>query len=597
MSETRLDIRSRLVLVAACLAVLLTAFEVRTPVISLGPVSFTTSELAAGLLIIASLVYACANLSWYLSRRALDLAVLLFLLVNFLSAALVAEDRPGAFKFALRMTYAALVYLAVSRLPARARSWLWLAGGVTAALMIVTVVGLLENFVSAVQWPDLLEPFQEGVIIFGTFYNVRVSSTLPFPTVFSMFLELALPMALALGLWLAGRQARRSRRLWLEAATVALLAAVMVLQVFTYTRSALVATPVAMLGGAMLAGLYGYGRRVWVFLGLGVVFLAIAVVASVLFSNKMASRLDLAEQERHYGAEYTLISGPSELSLGQAGTVRIHVKNTGSINWTSEPDGEVALVYRWRTYPQNEYYEMPSYIVTEMPYVVPPGGEVDLTADFLVPEEGGRYVLVFELFKTHVSLFSSAGVAPLIMPLEFINGKSRPLTITENSESFEAIEPAQVTATRSQLWRAGFKAWKANPLLGLGPDQFRIRYNDYAPELEHDARIRTHNIFLESAATTGVAGLAVMIFLIIRLFTVQFRLVRNRNQGTAARLVSLALIVASLAYVAHGMLDCFLWQTGIAFLFFTYLGLTSWLDFEVKSEKKTEPVRSFRSGL
>src|SRR5659263_7028 len=250
-----------------------------------------------------------------------------------------------------------------------------------------------------------------------------------------------------------------------------------------------------MLGGAMLAGLYGYGRRVWVFLGLGVVFLAIAVVASVLFSNKMASRLDLAEQERHYGAEYTLISGPSELSLGQAGTVRIHIKNTGSINWTSEPDGEVALVYRWRTYPQNEYYEMPSYIVTEMPYVVPPGGEVDLTADFLVPEEGGRYVLVFELFKTHVSLFSSAGVAPLIMPLEFINGKSRPLTITENSESFEAIEPAQVTATRSQLWRAGFKAWKANPLLGLGPDQFRIRYNDYAPELEHDARIRTHNIF------------------------------------------------------------------------------------------------------
>lgn len=597
MSETRLDIRSRLVLVAACLAVLLTAFEVRTPVISLGPVSFTTSELAAGLLIIASLVYACANLSWYLSRRALDLAVLLFLLVNFLSAALVAEDRPGAFKFALRMTYAALVYLAVSRLPARARSWLWLAGGVTAALMIVTVVGLLENFVSAVQWPDLLEPFQEGAITFGTFYNVRVSSTLPFPTVFSMFLELALPMALALGLWLAGRQARRSRRLWLEAATVVLLAAVMVLQVFTYTRSALVATPVAMLGGAMLAGLYGYGRRVWVFLGLGVVFLAIAVVASVLFSNKMASRLDLAEQERHYGAEYTLISGPSELSLGQAGTVRIHVKNTGSINWTSEPDGEVALVYRWRTYPQNEYYEMPSYIVTEMPYVVPPGGEVDLTADFLVPEEGGRYVLVFELFKTHICLFSSAGVAPLIMPLEFINGKSRPLTITENSESFEAIEPAQVTATRSQLWRVGFKAWKANPLLGLGPDQFRIRYNDYAPELEHDARIRTHNIFLESAATTGVAGLAVMIFLIIRLFTVQFRLVRNRNQGTAARLVSLALIVASLAYVAHGMLDCFLWQTGIAFLFFTYLGLTSWLDFEVKSEKKTEPVRSFRSGL
>lgn len=584
MSETRLDIRSRLVLVAACLTVLFTAFELKTPVISLGPVNFTTSELAAGFLIIASLVYAAANLSWYLSRRALDVAVLLFLLVNFLSAALVADDKPGAFKFALRMTYAALVYLAVSRLPARARSWLWLAGGVTATLMIVTVIGLLENFISAVQWPDLLEPFQEGVITFGTFYNVRVSATLPFPTVFSMFLELALPMSLALGLWLVGRQARRGRRLWLEAATVALLAAVMVLQIFTYTRSALVAAPVALLTGAALAAFYGYGRRVWIFLGLGVIFLVATVGVSVLFSNKMASRLDLAEQERHYGAEYTLISSPGELTLGQTGTAGIHIKNTGSITWTSEPDEKVSLGYRWLTYPQKEYYELPSYIITEMPRVVPPGDEVDLTADFMIPEENGRYVLVYELFKTHVSWFSSAGVPPLIFPLEFINGKSRPLKISESSESFEAIEPAVATSTRSQLWRAGLKVWKGNLVLGVGPDQFRKRYNEYEPGIEHDERVRTHNIFLEAATTTGIVGLAVMVFLLVRTFTVQFRLVRNRRQEEGARLVSLALIIASMAYVVHGMLDCFLWQTGVAFLFFAYLGLTSWLDHKSKME-------------
>jgi hypothetical protein len=582
VSETRLDIRSRLVLVAACLTVLFTAFELKTPVISLGPVNFTTSELAAGFLIIASLVYAAANLSWYLSRRALDVAVLLFLLVNFLSAALVADDKPGAFKFALRMTYAALVYLAVSRLPARIRSWLWLAGGVTAALIIVTVIGLLENFISAVQWPDLLEPFQEGVITFGTFYNVRVSATLPFPTVFSMFLELALPLSLALGLWLAGSQARRGRRLWLEAATVVLLAAVMALQVFTYTRSALVATPVALLTGAALAAFYGYGRRVWIFLGLGVIFLVATVGVSVLFSNKMASRLDLAEQERHYGAEYTLISSPGELTLGQTGTAGIHIKNTGSITWTSEPDEKVSLGYRWLTYPQKEYYELPSYIITEMPRVVPPGDEVDLTADFMIPEENGRYVLVYELFKTHVSWFSSAGVPPLIFPLEFINGKSRPLKISESSESFEAIEPAVATSTRSQLWRAGLKVWKGNLVLGVGPDQFRKRYNEYEPGIEHDERVRTHNIFLEAATTTGIVGLAVMVFLLVRTFTVQFRLVRNRRQEEGARLVSLALIIASMAYVVHGMMDCFLWQTGVAFLFFAYLGLTSWLDHKSK---------------
>ncbi|MHB1325416.1 MAG: O-antigen ligase family protein [Thermoleophilia bacterium] len=582
MSEAHLDRRSRLVLVAACLTVLFTAFEVKTPVFSLGPVNFTTSELAAGFLIIASLVYASAKLSWYLPRRALDVAVLLFLLVNFLSAALAAEDKPGAFKFALRMAYAALVYLAVSRLPAHTRSWLWLAGGMTAALMIVTVVGLLENFISAVQWPDLLAPFQEGVITFGTFYNVRVSSTLPFPTVFSMFIELALPLALALGLWLAGRETRRARRLWLEAATVVTLAAVMVLQVFTYTRSALVATPVAMLTGAALAAFYGYGRRVWILMALGVVFLGATVGVSVLFSNKMASRLDVSEQERHYGADYTLTSAPGELALGQTGSARIHIKNTGSITWTSDPDEKVSLGYRWLTYPQKEYYELPTYIITEMPTVVPPGGEVDLTTDFLIPEENGRYVLVYELFKTHVSWFSSAGVPPLIFPLEFINGKSRPLKISESSESFEAIEPAVATSTRSQLWRAGLKVWKDNLVLGVGPDQFRKRYNEYEPGIERDDRVRTHNIFLEAAATTGIVGLAVMIFLLVRMFTVQFRLVRNRKQEDGARLVSLALIIASIAYVVHGMMDDFLWQTGVAFLLFTYLGLTSWLDHKSK---------------
>jgi hypothetical protein len=32
-----------------------------------------------------------------------------------------------------------------------------------------------------------------------------------------------------------------------------------------------------------------------------------------------------------------------------------------------------------------------------------------------------------------------------------------------------------------------------------------------------------------------------------------------------------------VAYVVHGVLDFFLWQTGIAFTFFAELGLTAWL--------------------
>ncbi len=588
MSEARLDIRSRLVVIAACLAAVFTAFEIRTPVITAGPVGFTTSEAAAGLLIFTSLIYAVSNLSWYLSRRKLDVAVILFLFVNFLSAALVAEDKPGALKFSLRMTYAALVYLAVSRLPARSRGHLWIAGSIAAALVIVTVVGLMEDLIPSAQWPSILEPFQEGIITFGAFYNIRVASTLPFPTVLSMYLELTLPVALAFGLWFAGRAREKSRRLLIEAAVVVLLTGVMMLQIFTYTRTALVSTPVAFLGGAALAAVFGYGRRVWGFLILGAVVLAVTLGGLTLFSDKMASRLDVSWQAQRYGAEYTLRNMPTDLSLGQVGTARMHIRNLGSITWEAEGDDAVEGSYRWVNYPEKEIQQDIQYIVTKLPHSVPPGGEVDLVLDFKTPDHDGKYVFLLELAQKHVGLFSTAGVAPAVVPLEFVGGRSHLWVTSEPPASFEAGEPDVASVSRVQLWRAAYRAWRANPVLGLGPDQFRKRYNDYSPELPHDERVRAHNILLEAAATTGVIGLAVMVFMLIRVFTEQFRLVRNRRQGLGARLVSLALIVAFTSYVFHGILDCFLWQTGVAFLFFIYLGLTSWLQYASEGEPADE---------
>jgi len=48
-------------------------------------------------------------------------------------------------------------------------------------------------------------------------------------------------------------------------------------------------------------------------------------------------------------------------------------------------------------------------------------------------------------------------------------------------------------------------------------------------------------------------------------------------------LISLALLVGLMAYIGHGLFDCFLWQTGVAFLFFSLLGLTAWLDKKARS--------------
>jgi len=582
VSERRLDNRSQLVLAGACLAAFFTAFELKTPLFSIGPVSFTSSEIAGGILIIASLVFAAANFSWYRSRRALDVAVLLFAASNLISVA-VAEDKSSALKFSLRMLFAVLVYIAVSRLPARSRSHLWIAGTLAVTLTLITVIGLMENFISFVEWPSVLEPFQEGIVTFGTFYNIRIASTLPYPTVLSMYLELTLPLAIAFGLWLRSRQDNRNRQRWIAAATVALITAVMIVQVVTFTRTAFFSTSLSFLAGAVMAYIYGYGRRFWEYLLLGVVILGLTLGVMTLFSNKMAVRLGVGEQETHYGVEYKLISITPEIEMGQQNTAVIHVKNTGTINWEPTGDNEVWMGYRWLTYPDKQNYELDPNAdlkASSVPFVIPPGGEADIQQSFITPQEDGKYVLVFDLVKTHVSWFSSAGPSPLIIPLEFINGKAQPFTISETADNFKAGAPVLDTPTREQLWRAGYKTWKANPILGVGPDQFRFRYFNYMPELSRDELVRTHNIFLEALVNTGLIGLAVMIFLLARTVFVQFRLVHNRSQGWGARFVSLALLIAMIAYVIHGILDYFLWQTGITFLLFIFLGLTSWLYHE-----------------
>jgi len=587
MPEKRLDTLSRLVLAGACLTVLFTAFELKEPLFSLGPVSFTTSKLAAAFFIAASLVFAATRISWYVSRRVLDVAVAIFAISNFLSV-LAAQDKPSAFKFSIRLFSAVLVYLAVSRLPARSRAHLWVAGSAAVTLILVTVVGLLENFASFIQWTDVLEPLHEGVITFGTFYNVRVSSTLPFPTTLSIFLEMALPLALAFGIWYENRV--MTRRRWVTPLLVVLLAAVMLVQVLTFTRMALVVTPVSLLTGAWLAHIYGYGRRFWGYLLLGVAMLILTMGLMILFSNKFATRLDVAEQERHYGVEYTLLSLSPDIRLGQTGTARIHIKNTGTINWAPAGDDEVLFGYRWMTYPDNQVFDLEvDPFAPTIPESVPPGGESDVQVDFLVPKKAGKYVLVFDLAKLHVSWFSSAGPAPLIVPLEFVDGTARPMTIPETADSYKAGDPALETAARSSLWRAGFETWKANPVLGVGPDQFRVRYTDYSPDLPGDQRLRTHNIFLEAMADTGLIGLAAVVFLLLRMLLAQFLLVRDRSLKTGMRYVSLALLIGTLAYIGHGMVDYFLWQTGISFLFFIYAGLTSWLEREARDRVPEAP--------
>lgn len=569
--------RERLVLFGACLAIFFTVLEFRRSVFEMGSINFTTTELAAGFFFLTAAVWAAVDRGSFFSRRALDLAVILFLLSNFISSAF-SGDQPSAFKFSLRMTFAALFYVGVSRLPRKARSHIVIAGAITVTMLVVTLIGLMQSFIPGVDWPNVLSPWQEGNFTFGDFYNVRVSATMPYPTVLSMYLEIALPLGLALGLWLIGRKesVRVGRNLW-KAASIICVTAVLAVQLFTYARSALIATTVSMLTAAFLAMVYGYGRRVAVYFAATIIVMVLVLGTATVFSKTGAERYTAGDESRHYSAEYQLLTFPDKIAPGQEYNADLRVVNTSDVMWRKSGSDNFLVAYRWLEYPDRKPYEAVDVIRNELPFDVAPGESADVTVSFNTPEIPGQYVLAIELVKSGVGWLSKTGVTPVVVPLDFNSSAGSGFAIPEPPESFVYVDTKQQLLSRPVLWQAAIDMWKTKPLLGIGPGQFRSEYPKYVSGVKPDDRIEVNNIFLEALVNTGITGLLAMVFLLTLALWFQFRLVRDRSLGQSARLLALGLLAAMVAYVVHGMLDFFLWQNGVTFLFFAVLGLTAWL--------------------
>lgn len=580
---TRASSAEKLVLLGTAVAVIATAFEVREPLFDVGPVGFTSAELAAGFFFATVAVWAIdRGASYVLSRRALDVAILLFLMSNFLSTAFSSETG-STLKFSLRMTYAALLYFGISRLPGRPRSHRLIALITSALVVFVCIVGLMEGIFTSLPWHEILAPFREETVSFLFFYNVRASSTLPFPTIFSFYLELVMPIVISTGLWLVWRQKNQRKRRWLLLATMVLIALMLVVQILTFTRSAYVVTPIALTIGAAAAAFFGYGRRVaGIFIYGALLFVAILGIFA-FSSDKMASRLGLGEQKARYGAEYTLVSIPDSMEPGGQYSARVRIRNTGSDKWKTSGSGGAEFSYRWLDYPSGEMRDDVTLLANKLPHAVEPGEEVVVDATFNTPEKPGRYILAMELAAISVDFFSGTGVAPLVLPLEFSRSGSQPFTITESPDTYNSKAPPPMSTNRRQLWEAALKAWRDYPVTGMGPDQFRKRWAEYIPAAEPDERLGSHNIILEALANTGVIGFLALVYLLARTAWVQLGMVRRRGLDVELRLFALGLLVATAVYCGHGMFEYPLWQTGITFMLFILLGMTSLLDSEAGS--------------
>jgi len=110
----------------------------------------------------------------------------------------------------------------------------------------------------------------------------------------------------------------------------------------------------------------------------------------------------------------------------------------------------------------------------------------------------------------------------------------------------------------------------AHPLLGVGPDNFRLAYGAYAGLPGADERTHSNNMYLEMFAGGGVVVGAAFLWLVWRAAVSFARLVREAAPRDQA--VALGIAAAGLAIALHAAVDSFLSFAPIYVLFSLTLG-------------------------
>jgi O-antigen ligase len=274
--------RALLMTVAFCLP-----FE--APLFAVGPLVLTTTETVLYLALLAWC--ACLALSGDRSMRVpqrfeaavravvrepLSRAVLLWLTVTVLSAALASGHRPSAVKFALRTLSACLLYFAARDLlsgPAHARRLvltLVIGAGLSASLTLVEIARPGWTW-----WWHLFRP-QE----FSTTGLRRASGSFAFPNIAAMYWEASIPLTLALVH--LGRSAWRA----------VLAAALLVCGTFaTASRAGLGGAAVAAIGLLILGRLPGDPRRALYQVAITVLLVLTALFGGLLVRGERESPL------------------------------------------------------------------------------------------------------------------------------------------------------------------------------------------------------------------------------------------------------------------------------------------------------------------
>ena len=528
--------------VGLLLIILSAPFEQSEPLFELSGQVLTNVEAFVALALVVWILTCLISRRWPAWQTPLTVPALVLIGFLLLSTALISADRGVSVRFSGRFVLGFTVFLLTMN---SAHSWrrvLWAVRAMALSGLIVAMLAILEYF-SVASIPSWLRGFRGVTAWIGGF--VRPSSTLQYPTIASMYLEIVFGWGMCM-LLCTGR-----RRGWTtQFMRVALLTVVGTGVLVTLTRAGFLTLffvlALVVAGSWWRGGLALSFRVILLTLTLGI---AAALVAG---TGPVGGRFVSPTEQNWYSVDY-VVPEALELAPGDLVEVEVSLVNSGSVTWGFRDAYPIRLSYHWLDAVTEEVVVFEG-LRTDLVAPVGPGERVVMAARVQAPGQPGEYRLAWDMLQEELFWFSMQGV-PMSFTRVSVQGKGTEQEATQLSPSQIELPQPRFRLPRQDLWRAALKLFRSSPLLGVGPDNFRFLYRDALGLEVSDETYHTHNIFLEFFVGCGLVGGFVFLYLILRLLMACAAALLNSSPEKGP--FALASAAAIAAIVLHGMVDSF----------------------------------------
>ena len=546
-----------------CALVIATPFETRHAVFALPFQQFTFTELVW-------LVAAAAFVAAHVVRRQVPVwrtpvttPWLVWMALMALAAVFADADRSNAIKTTGRLIVFGLTGLMVAASVTNARRMAIVLATAATAGLIVACFAILEVW----RVPMIvtgLDAFRDGVRVVGG--QVRASSTMQYPTITAMYLELVFCGALGVLLWMGERRGWRTAAV----AFAGLLAMIAGLSL-TLTRAAMLAA----MSGVLLAAWWRYRHRGPDRGFVLVVTCALCLAAAPLVSGSTELARARWTTDGRQGWYRAAFEAPTNISgrPGELVHIPVTVTNQGKISWSQDAESPFHLSYHWVDAVTERVVRFDG-VRTPLTSDVAPGARVAQSVRVRFPRAPGAYRVAWDVVQEGRLWFLAEPGAQTTFTAAAVAGEPVANATSEpppSRRSPEFLPPPVVIPARPALWSAAMRMAADHPWLGVGPDNFRLQYASYLRGADPDTRVHSNNVYLEVLTGGGVFAAAAFLWFLWRVVEV-VRSQRRRLSGPAAAVYT-GVAAAGLAYLAHGFLDSFLTFTPTAFASAVVLGL------------------------